>query len=73
MTDDLDPGLPAEPPTRRPLVERIGLAIIATILATLFAGVAAVAFASGGPFLAIMAAIGAVMTAWVGILTLVRG
>ncbi len=73
---DPRPAMPAEPPdpaTRRPLVERIGMAAIAAVLATLFGGVAAVSFVSGEPFLAIMAAIGALMTAWVGLLTLVRG
>ncbi len=58
---------------RRPLVERIGMAAIAAVLATLFGGVAAVSFASGEPFLGIMAAIGTLMTAWVGLLTLFRG
>ena len=80
MTDDRGPtetpapaAPPAEPPGRRPLVERVGMAAIAAVLATLFSGVAAVSFASGEPFLAIMAGIGTVMTAWVGIRTLVRG
>ena len=67
------PPDPPDPPTRRPLVERIGMAAIAVVLAVLFGGVAAVSFVSGEPFLAIMAAIGALMTAWVGLLTLVRG
>jgi hypothetical protein len=47
--------------------------LIAGVLATLFAGVGAICFASGEPFLGVMAGIGALMTAWVGILTLVRG
>jgi hypothetical protein len=67
------PPDPPDPPIRRPLVERIGMAAIAAVLAILFGGVAAVSFVSGEPFLAIMAAIGALMTAWVGLLTLVRG
>lgn len=71
--DPPDPPGPPDPPTRRPLVERIGMAAIAAVLATLFGGVAAVSFVSGEPFLAIMAAIGALMTAWVGLLTLIRG
>lgn len=58
---------------RRPLVERLGMAAIAAVLATLFGGVAAVSFVSGEPFLAVMAAIGALMVVWVGLLTLVRG
>jgi len=57
----------------RPLVERVGMALIAAVLATLFAGVGAAAFVSGEPFLGVMAAIGAAMTAWVGALTLIRG
>jgi hypothetical protein len=68
MTDPLDHDT-----SRRPLVERVGMAAIAVVMAMLFAGVAALCFASGEPFLGIMAAIGTVMTAWVGLLTLVRG
>jgi hypothetical protein len=64
---------PSPPLGRRPLVERVGMAAIAAVLATLFGGVAAVSFASGEPFLGIMAGIGTVMTAWVGIRTLLRG
>jgi hypothetical protein len=80
MTFDRDPSAdsapaapPPEPLGRRPLVERVGMAAIAAVLATLFGGVAAVSFASGEPFLAIMAGSGTLMTAWVGIRTLVRG
>ena len=57
----------------RPFVERIGLAIIAAILAILFGAVAVAAWAGGEPFLAVMGAIGCLMTAWVGGLTLFRG
>ncbi len=66
---------PEEEPARvpRPLVERVGMALIAAVLAILFAGVGAAAFASGEPFLGVMAGIGAAMTAWVGALTLIRG
>ncbi len=77
MTADREPAAPGAPPPEprggRPLVERIGMGAIAALLATLFGGVAAVSLASGEPFLAIMAAIGAVMTALVGLQTLVRG
>jgi len=77
MTAHREPPAPGAPPAgplgRRPLVERIGMAAIAAVLATLFGGVAAVSLASGEPFLAIMAGIGAVMTALVGLRTLVRG
>jgi hypothetical protein len=49
------------------------MAAIAAVLAILFAGVGAAAFISGEPFLGIMGGIGALMTAWVGAVTLLRG
>ena len=58
---------------RRPLVERIGLAAVAGVLAILFGGVAYAAWIGGEPFLAVMGGIGCLMTAWVGGLTLFRG
>ncbi|MFZ5853630.1 MAG: hypothetical protein ACOYXS_03880 [Chloroflexota bacterium] len=58
---------------RRPLIERVGMAAIALVLALLFGAVAGAAFSGGEPFLAIMAGIGCLMTLWVGALTLVRG
>lgn len=58
---------------RRPIIERIGLAAVALVLATLFGGVALASWIGGEPFLAAMGAIGAAMTVWVGVLTLVRG
>jgi hypothetical protein len=58
---------------RRPVVERLGMAAVAAVLAILFGGVAAASLAGGELFLGVMAAIGALMTAWVGLLTLVRG
>ena len=73
------PGAPTSapsspgPPGRRPLVERVGMAGIAAAVATLFGVVAAASFVSGELFLAAMAAIGALMTAWAGIRTLVYG
>jgi hypothetical protein len=75
MSDDRrEPTSPAPEPRRpRPLVERLGMAAIAVFFAVLFGGLAAVSLASGEPFLAVMGVIGALMTAWVGILTLVRG
>jgi hypothetical protein len=57
----------------RPLVERIGLAAIALLLAVLFGGVAVASWFGGELFLAVMGAIGCLMTAWVGALTLIRG
>jgi hypothetical protein len=67
------PRAPEPPAERRPLVERIGLAAVAAVLATMFGGVAVAAWAGGEPFLAIMGGIGSLMTAWVGGLTLFRG
>ena len=58
---------------RRPLVERIGMAAVAGVLAVLFGGVAYAAWIGGEPFLAVMGGIGCLMTAWVGGLTLFRG
>jgi hypothetical protein len=64
-------GAPDRSP--RPLIERIGLALIALVLGALFGAVAVAAFAGGEMFLAAMGAIGALMTLWVGGLTLFRG
>ena len=61
------------PSPRRPLVERIGLAGIAVVLAGLFGCVAVAAFGGGEPFLGIMGVVGCLMTMWVGALTLFRG
>jgi hypothetical protein len=58
---------------RRPLIERIGLAVVALVLAALFGGVAAAAWSGGELFLAAMGGIGCLMTLWVGSLTLFRG
>lgn len=60
-----------EPPPR-PFVERVGLALFAIVMAVLFAGLAAAALIAGEPFLGVMAGIGALMTLWVGGLTLFR-
>jgi hypothetical protein len=65
-----EPPPPREP---RPLVERIGMAAIAAVLAVLFGGVAVAAWVGDEPFLAVMGGIGCLMTAWVGGLTLFRG
>ncbi|HEY3524510.1 MAG TPA: hypothetical protein VGK63_12480 [Candidatus Limnocylindrales bacterium] len=61
---------PARP--ERPLIERLGLLAIALVLAALFVVVAVAAFAGGEPFLGVMGGIGALMTLWVGGLTLLR-
>ena len=64
---------PKVPRMPRPLIERIGLAAIAAVLAVLFGGVAAASWVGGELFLAVMGAVGCLMTLWVGILTLIRG
>lgn len=74
MTEDPEAGpdgITAREP--RPLIERIGLAVVALVLATLFGAVAVVSWYGGEVFLAAMGAIGCLMTLWVGALTLVRG
>ena len=68
-----DAGEARAPREPRPMIERIGLAAIATVLAILFGGVAAASWVGGELFLAVMGAVGCVMTAWVGVLTLIRG
>ena len=80
MTDPTDPSrtrpAAADPEAareRRPMIERIGMAAIAAVLAVLFGGVALAAWAGGEPFLAVMGGVGCLMTAWVGGLTLFRG
>jgi hypothetical protein len=55
------------------MIERLGLALIAGVLAVLFGGVAAASWVGGELFLAVMAGIGCLMTLWVGFLTLWRG
>jgi hypothetical protein len=57
----------------RPIVERIGLALVAALFGAMFGGVAVAAWVGGEVFLAAMGAIGCLMTLWVGALTLIRG
>ncbi len=61
------------PHQKRPLLERLGLAVVALVLAGLFGGMAVASFIGGELFLAAMAGIGCGMTLWVGALTLIRG
>ena len=69
-----DPPEGTQPPHQpRPVIERLGLAAIAALLAVLFGGMAAAAWIGGEPFLTAMSAIGCLMTVWVGALTLIRG
>jgi ligand-binding sensor protein len=56
-----DGEAPAEP---RPLIERVGLGLIALVFAIVFGGLAVGAFVSGEVFLGTMAGIGALMTLW---------
>ena len=58
---------------RRPLIERLGLAVIALALGALFAVVGIASFVGGEPFLGVMGLIGCLMVLWVGGLTLFRG
>ncbi len=68
------PGPGSVPPRgRRPLLERLGMAAIAVVVALLFGGVAVISWVGGEGFLATMAGIGALMTAWAGAMTLFRG
>jgi hypothetical protein len=56
----------------RPGIERLGLGVIALGMAMLFGGVAVAAWTGGEVFLAVMGAVGCVMTLWVGALTALR-
>jgi len=76
MEERTDPAPePDQPADRRPrpLIERIGLAGLAVVMAGLFAVVAIASFAGGEPFLGTMGVIGCLMVLWVGGLTLFRG
>jgi hypothetical protein len=70
---DPEPKSSAESRRPRPLIERIGLAAVAAVMAALFGGVAVAAWLGGEGFLAVMGATGCLMTAWVGGMTLFRG
>jgi hypothetical protein len=64
---------PTPPQAPRPMIERIGMALIALVLAALFAVVGVAAFTFGEPFLGVMGFLGMLMVLWVGGLTLFRG
>jgi hypothetical protein len=68
MSDQQDP-----PPSPRPFLERIGMAVIAAVLAAMFAVVGVAAFLYGEPFLGVMGFLGTLMVLWVGGMTLFRG
>jgi hypothetical protein len=57
---------------RRPLIERVGLGLIALVFAVVFGGLAVAALASGEVLLGVMAGIGALMTVWAAAGTLRR-
>lgn len=67
------PSAPRVPRVKRPILERLGLALIALVLGGLFGGMAVAAFLGGELFLAVMAGVGCAMTVWVGGQTLIRG
>ena len=69
----VEPGGSEPPRQPRPIIERIGLAAVALVLAVLFGGVAAASWIGGELFLAVMGGVGCLMTLWVGGLTLFRG
>lgn len=67
-----DGGPETEVRQRRPMFERLGLALVAVVLAALFGAIALAAWSGGELFLAAMGGIGCLMTLWVGTLTLFR-
>jgi fatty acid desaturase len=71
--DAANQDAPGEPRQPRPMIERIGLALIALVMAAAFGGVAVAAWVGGEVFLAAMGAIGCLMTVWVGGMTVLRG
>jgi hypothetical protein len=57
----------------RSVLERLGLAAIAAVMAVVFAGLALAAWLGGEVFLAVMAGVGALMTLWAAGANLRRG
>ena len=57
----------------RPMIERLGLGLIAIVVAVLFAALGIAALASSELFLGIMGLTGALMTLWAGAVSLRRG
>ena len=55
------------------MLERVGMGVIALLMALMFAGVGAASFASGEAFLGVMGVIGALMVLWAGGSTVFRG
>ena len=69
----LDAAVPDDPPVARSIIERVGLALVALVMAVIFGGLAAAAWIGGEVFLAAMAAAGALMTVWAAVANLRRG
>lgn len=67
------PGSADDGRGRRPLLERLGMAAVALVIALLFGAIALASWAGGEGFLAIMAGLGSVMTLWAGAMTVRRG
>lgn len=70
-TGPMDPTGSPNPP--RSLIERLGLAFVAAVMAIVFGGLAVAAWVGGELFLAVMAGIGALMTIWAAGANLRRG
>jgi uncharacterized RDD family membrane protein YckC len=68
-----EPPASSPDPRPRPIIERLGMALLALVIAAMFALVAVAAFAGGEPFLGVMGAVGCLMVLWVGGLTLFKG
>lgn len=67
------PATPVEAAEVRPLIERVGLGLIAIVVVAVFAAIAWAALAGGEVFLGVMAATGALMTVWAAVTSLRRG
>ena len=67
------PGGSDPRPEPRPVIERLGLGLIALVVAVMFGTLAAVALTGGEIFLGVMAGIGALMTLWAALGSLRRG
>ena len=75
MTPDAagDAGADDPPAEPRPLIERLGLVVIALVVTAMFGAITAAALGGGELFLGVMAGIGALMTVWAAVATLRRG
>lgn len=66
-SSDEDASTDVPPVTNRPVIERLGMVVIALFVATMFGVVAAASWAGGQGFLALMAGTGTIMTLWAGL------